>query len=124
MNQIPKVKVSTRARVGDWIRLRAPALPQRRSQRIGKLGRLFGLTRRPHRMRTQRAALCAPHVFPGARVLVVGAGRGTDAIYCAQHFPEAQVTALDLSPTMLAQLDRRRRKEIPQATNLTLVGGR
>jgi ubiquinone/menaquinone biosynthesis C-methylase UbiE len=69
----------------------------------------------------QNGALCAPYVFPAARVLVIGAGHGTDAIYCAKTFPEAEVTALDLSPTMLAQLDGRRKKEIPQATNLKLV---
>lgn len=71
----------------------------------------------------QNGALCAPYVFPGARVLIIGAGHGTDAIYCAQNFPEAEVTALDLSPTMLRQLDNRRKKAIPNATNLKLVQG-
>lgn len=56
-------------------------------------------------------------------MLIIGAGHGTDAIYCAQNFPEAEVTALDLSPTMLRQLDNRRKKAIPNATNLKLVQG-
>lgn len=76
--------------------------------------------------KVKNGALCAPYVFPGARVLIIGAGHGTDAIYCARNFPDVEVTALDLSPTMLAQLDNRRKKQIPQATNLKLVraGGR
>ena len=38
-----------------------------------------------------------PHLFAG-NMLSVGCGRGHDAAWLAQHFPESAVTGLDISP--------------------------
>ena len=52
-------------------------------------------------------------IEPGARVLYAGVGRGEDAILAARF--GAQVTAIDLAPTMLRRLEKKLAQEGLQA---------
>jgi len=57
----------------------------------------------------------------GSKVLVVGCGTGTEAVYCAKSFPDVEVTVVDISSGMLQQFERRKNKAIPHATNVKTV---
>jgi ubiquinone/menaquinone biosynthesis C-methylase UbiE len=69
-------------------------------------GRLYSLGRIP---KCKSAML--KHVKPGDRVLVAGVGHGTEAIEASKL--GAQVTAVDLSETMINQFRKRIAKENP-----------
>jgi len=69
----------------------------------------------------QKGAMTRKHLPPGSKVLFVGCGTGIEAIYCAQTFPDVEVTVVDIAPKMLEQLKRRKDKVIPYHNNLKMV---
>jgi SAM-dependent methyltransferase len=59
----------------------------------------------------------------GARVMDAGCGTGFLALWLAQRFPEATVTAFDLEPRMLEVLTRSTRRAGIPASRLTIATG-
>jgi len=74
-----------------------------------------------HVVLVQKGALTRQYLPPGSKVLVVGCGTGTDAIYCANRFPDVEVTVVDISPKMIDQVRKRKDKAIPYHKNIQLV---
>lgn len=59
---------------------------------------------------------------PKGKILIAGCGHGTDAIFAALNFPDAEITVVDLSPTMLNMFRRRKAEEAPYSKNVKEVG--
>lgn len=72
---------------------------------------------------SQNGALTKAYVPPNGKILIAGCGHGTEAIFAARAFPDAEVTIVDLSPTMLASFRRRKNAEAPDVKNIKEVRG-